>query len=418
MLLLAINDIDPTRRMLLQLIVTAAGTATTTTAPPASAPPSTQEKKSNNKRLNDEAHEASEQPSPSNKRQCNQKNNTTESTKNAMMTKQQIRNAFAVPECIVDIVEAAKTSYAKAMPTPLKPLFLNVECSRGIKENKKRTTVTELLARHFAFDNVAAIGNIRQCTRYSTDPTYEYYRLSPVEIEQRFFCAGFRGTQFHAWLEWMLLQHYEGENKVEKDTKEQNETSTSTLWCPFSSRLASRFVADVLHQSNLILLRTEWSVVDVEYGVVGRVDAVFVREDEWRAYLTHTATETERGRGGEATSTSQQQFPSLYLFDWKLSPNALAPINSIANDEKVVKTLAAPLNNIVDCTANKYALQLALYRHMMRRQGYRVARATVCRFNVDIAVEGDASYERVDVVDSESVESVVATLLKECLFKQ
>jgi hypothetical protein len=226
-----------------------------------------------------------------------------------------------------------------------------------------------------------------------------------------------RHTVFHAWLEWtlLLLQHYEEENKVEKDTKEQNETGTSGLWCPFSSRLASRFIADVLHQSNLILLRTEWNVVDVEYGVVGRVDAVFVREDEWRAYKAHNEPPTTDAMvaGSESSFPS---FPSLYLFDWKLSPNALAPINgSAANDEKVVKTLAAPLNNIVDCTANKYALQLALYRHMMRRQGYRVARATVCRFNVDVAVEGDASYERVDVVDSESVESVVATLLKECL---
>jgi hypothetical protein len=65
-------------------------------------------------------------------------------------------------------------------------------------------------------------------------------------------------------------------------------------------------------------------------------------------------TEEQRERWETATSTSQRQFPSLYLFDWKLSSNALAPINSIANDEKVVKTLAAPLNNIVDCSANKY----------------------------------------------------------------
>jgi hypothetical protein len=206
--------------------------------------------------------------------------------------------------------------------------------------------ITKLLKKYFVFDLDTTITNIQKCNRYRNDPEYEYYQLTKEQIELKFHVALQRGLLFHRCIEFQLHQRA---NNSSNNIRQKFDLLGSSLDDTFD-----RFYNEIIvSKLGLQLYRTEWDIIDNEYAIHGRIDAAFVLDNV------------------ELPSSTKE----IYLFDWKCSSSPLL------SNEGIHSALPAPLQTLADHVSNKYALQLALYQFILRRQGYDVRAMFVCRFD-------------------------------------
>lgn len=231
--------------------------------------------------------------------------------------------------------------------------------------------ITKLLKKYFVFDLDATITNIQKCNRYRNDPEYEYYQLTKEQIELKFHVALQRGLLFHRCIEFQLHQRANNSSNI----RQKFDLLGSSLDDTFD-----RFYNEIIvSKLGLQLYRTEWDIIDNEYAIHGRIDAAFVLHNI------------------ELPSSSKE----IYLFDWKCSSSPL-----LSNDG-IHSALPAPLQTLADHVSNKYALQLALYQFILRRQGYDVRAMFVCRF------DPMQNYYEIARVDETGLDELVMSILTE-----
>jgi len=183
-------------------------------------------------------------------------------------------------------------------------------------KNAGGVSVTGFVKHFFAeFDAARIIGYITRSKRWSTDPTYQYYRKSMGQIQEMWRTNGKQaceaGTAMHADIEAFY-------NGVSHD-------NTSAEYEQFTNfHETTRIPGFVLEP-----FRTEWMVYDEEHRITGSVDMVYREADG-----------------------------TFSIYDWKRSKE----IKTKSSDKG-----AWPLQHVRDCNKNHYALQLSLYASILER---------------------------------------------------
>ena len=171
--------------------------------------------------------------------------------------------------------------------------------------------------KHFCseFDAQRIIGYIVRGSRWSSDPTYQYYRKSMGQIQEMWRANGKQaceaGTAMHADIE----AFYNGvEHQNESKEYKQFEAFHETTRIP-------GFV--------LLPFRTEWMIYDEEHRITGSVDMVFEEADG-----------------------------TYSIYDWKRSKE----IKTTSSER-----LSWPLQHQKDCNHTQYSLQLSVYASILSR---------------------------------------------------
>ena len=275
----------------------------------------------------------------------------------ALKCKSEIRSAFKAPDGLVEAIEKLRDE---------RPMTLEVRAHGTGATTTTTKTVSQLLCHRFPTDLASLIGNILCCKRHANDSSYAYYQLNAIEIERCFEIAKCQGTLFHLVLEHKLQVRF----RVPRRRVAGDNDSLD------------KFIDILEHEQGLTLLQTETPFVcptyepTLAFAVVGRIDAIFVVKAEFDQWKEENCL--------------PNLFPSLHLFDWKLSSTTLL------SDKPV---------------DDKYALQMAIYKTMLCKMGYRIARATVCRFAVDEQSRLPHFVESLDVCDNIDLDNAVQTLL-------
>lgn len=126
--------------------------------------------------------------------------------------------------------------------------------------------------------------------------------------------AGNRGTNLHRYLELKM------NNKIEKNLIVDEELKSK----------ADKFYEDIY--DNLIPIKSEIIVGDVEYELAGMVDQLFY----------------------------SRKHDSLLLFDWKTNKK-MEKINEYGNK------MLPPFDFLADCNYCHYSLQLGIYKHLLEK---------------------------------------------------
>lgn len=171
------------------------------------------------------------------------------------------------------------------------------------------TTFIHQFVEHF--DKDQAIGMIFKNQKYSTDPTYKYYKKTSDEIKQMWSDSGKEasalGTELHLYIELF----FNGINK-------KNDSIEASYF--------HEFLAD---HPDLEIYRTEMMVFSKELLLAGSIDAIFKNPDG-----------------------------SLSLCDWKRS-------KEMKFEAFRHKKMKEPFNHMDDCNYSHYSLQLNLYRMIL-----------------------------------------------------
>jgi len=126
--------------------------------------------------------------------------------------------------------------------------------------------------------------------------------------------AGGRGTNLHTYLELRM------NNKIIKNLPVEGELKSK----------ADKFYNDIY--GNLIPVKSELVVGDIEYDLAGMVDQLFF----------------------------SPKHDSLLLFDWKTN-------KAMNRSNKYGEKMLAPFEELDDCNYNHYSLQLAIYKHLIEK---------------------------------------------------
>lgn len=180
---------------------------------------------------------------------------------------------------------------------------------------KDIVSTTSLIKTFFPeFDSDRVIKGILASPKYQ-DPTYKYYGMTYQEIS-----ASWKANSTHSRNEGTKL-HLDIENYYNGITSNQQNSSVEYEYF-------KKFVENTT--TTLNIYRTEWVIFIEALKVTGSIDAVFQRKD---------AVDSNR----------------LIIADWKRSKNVSQ--ESFNNNSGFF-----PLNHLIDCNFNHYALQLNLYR--------------------------------------------------------
>jgi hypothetical protein len=165
------------------------------------------------------------------------------------------------------------------------------------------------------FDSKKIIKQICRSDRWKNDATYQYYKKSPVQIENAWeinrVSASSQGTKLHA-----MIEHFFNDIDIEYDD----------TMLDFTQFL--KFNDD---HSDLCIFRTEWIIYSTELMIAGSIDAVFLNADG-----TYT------------------------IFDWKRS-------KEIHYDAYGDGKALEPFEHLPDCNFSQYSLQLNLYKTILEK---------------------------------------------------
>ena len=232
--------------------------------------------------------------------------------------KQEFDNSdIVVPQTLRELPEEQKGVLEISNPLPLDSVidfqeeghkyFVNGVDSKELGY-KSVTTIIGAFFDHF--DGDLAVRMITRSKKHQNDPSYRYYKMSPVEIKNSWKRVTLMGSRMHANAEYYLNRL-----PVEDDSVEFK------MFLDFMNTLPSEIKP----------FRTELLVIDEEYRIAGSIDALFKNEK---------------------TGTYS-------LVDWKRSRDVSKKGGTWGH---------VPLHMLKSNNYTKYSMQLSLYRNILERR--------------------------------------------------
>lgn len=219
--------------------------------------------------------------------------------------------------------------------------------------DRKLTSVTTLLKKYETekdWDEIA--------TKYAIK-----HVLDPKDVRQKWkdegTVASFKGSEFHLYAENALA------NKLYNTKVPDSTIQNICLKLEYNYPQAIKKLLMMWKvfwfqaKENLVPVRSEFIVGDVESGVAGMVDQLFWNKKE----------------------------QELQIWDWKTN-------KKIAKQNKYQKLLG-PFSHLDECEYNKYSIQLQTYKHIIQKVlGIEIGSCYICWFN-----ENNDSYKIFKTID-------------------
>lgn len=240
--------------------------------------------------------------------------------------------------------------------------------SRDIYSKCKYSVSKIVEAMHAPFDQEAVAS--RTFAKYFNDETSKYYHMSVQEILDAWKAKGEFGRSNGKALDTyigMILEKHESPEILEKYRSSLNDVAAAK--CAMFDKFYAENVVDKLDY-----LTREQILHDTNTGVVGRFDAMFMKQE------------------------------TLLLVDWK-------------NTEKIetsngYKKLKGPLYQYDDCELNRYTIQLYIYVYILRKV-YGLSNIKILPLLIQLGTENYSIYVPQIPYSDTLVEDIISFAINE-----